>query len=363
MNPFECSQISGSQQRTHTMPSDTMSIDPASCNDEISSKGQDDWNPMFNPSAGSYSSTMAPVEPMWHFTQVPQGLGLMFPQMASCPTFDGIAQNVRQVTMPYWVPDWAVTHAPIPQSMLARKDSWNAGSDAASTQMPPVWEPFDVTAAVLDYDTSSLSSDSASPHSSAASSPHACSETATWVAGSPAIKTEDHPSPLNTYETYLHDRGAPDQSLVMGCLETVPQTKTEEKQAVTHMDWNSCTPSDPKYTCDDYKPVLNLQHDLRHDEDTKKEIDLKVLAVRPKRQFTNAGNAVCRCDECGLLFRRRYNMKAHMKTRHTNQTKPHACGFADCQWGFHRKTDLNRHERTVSTAFDFSLNNQGLTVD
>nr|POE66674.1 transcriptional regulator prz1 [Quercus suber] len=344
---FERRLRSSSQHSTPTMQLDQSFRDTMPSSAQVCGKAQDDWVPMSNPCGEDFLPTTTCDAPMWQPAEAPQGLGLTFPQANQFQQYDGIVQNLRYVAMPYWTPDWTVSQASTSDSSLVRKDSWNHGCDPTSTLLAPVWDPLDQTTAALDFDASSLSSCSGSPHTSAASSPHAYPETTPWVVGSPAIKTEDHASPPNTYGTCLHERSVANRSLLVGPLDLLAQSKSENEHLMTRPIWNACTPSDHASTCEDYKPAILSQHGSLQDEEMEEKANLKVLEVRPKRQFTNAGNAVCRCEECGLLFRRRYNMKAHMKTRHTNQTKPHACHHADCQWGFHRRTDLTRHLRTA----------------
>lgn len=67
-----------------------------------------------------------------------------------------------------------------------------------------------------------------------------------------------------------------------------------------------------------------------------------------KRRYTTPENASCCCDICGKLFQRANNLRTHMQTHDPNRTHPHMCEYPDCGQSFARKTDLSRHEDSVS---------------
>ena len=74
----------------------------------------------------------------------------------------------------------------------------------------------------------------------------------------------------------------------------------------------------------------------------------QVARVRKRGTKSTLENAQYRCPFCAKLFRRTYNFKCHLTTHETHRTQPHVCGAPGCQRKFVRKSDLNRHEQTVS---------------
>jgi hypothetical protein len=74
-------------------------------------------------------------------------------------------------------------------------------------------------------------------------------------------------------------------------------------------------------------------------------------APRPRepRQMTKIedANFQCRVKGCGKLFSRSYNFKAHMETHDSSRVYPFPCPLPDCSKKFVRKTDLQRHHRSV----------------
>lgn len=56
---------------------------------------------------------------------------------------------------------------------------------------------------------------------------------------------------------------------------------------------------------------------------------------------------VQRGERCGKGFARNYNYKKHLETHVEDRPKPHVCYYADCLKGFVRKTDLDRHHKSV----------------
>ncbi|ORY09677.1 hypothetical protein BCR34DRAFT_589151 [Clohesyomyces aquaticus] len=69
--------------------------------------------------------------------------------------------------------------------------------------------------------------------------------------------------------------------------------------------------------------------------------------VRVRRNKTTAANATHSCDVCGKLFQRSYNHKTHMEIHNPSRRKDHSCEYKDCERRFVRRTDLERHMKSV----------------
>ena len=95
-------------------------------------------------------------------------------------------------------------------------------------------------------------------------------------------------------------------------------------------------------------------------EDTRSKFDAapvlpSVNRIKKKRQRTTPEEATHDCHVCGKLFKRSYNWKSHMETHNPHRKYPHPCtamvGNTQCTKKFQRKTDLDRHNDSVSIAF------------
>ena len=75
-------------------------------------------------------------------------------------------------------------------------------------------------------------------------------------------------------------------------------------------------------------------------------------AGRSKRNYTTEANAKCRCDVCGKLFKRSFNLRAHREVHNPHRETPFPCVVPGCIKRFVRKTDLTRHHLSVSTSQD-----------
>lgn len=72
-----------------------------------------------------------------------------------------------------------------------------------------------------------------------------------------------------------------------------------------------------------------------------------VRRQRAKRESTKINDAAFICVPCKKGFARSYNYKQHLETHNVNRKKPHVCRYMDCQRPFVRKTDLDRHVKSV----------------
>lgn len=134
--------------------------------------------------------------------------------------------------------------------------------------------------------------------------------------------------------------------MVSADLPSYPQTlspaPTEDVYRTNHSDW-------PKSNAPNYPISL-------HDTDGHRlpggYIPTSVTRTKKKRQRTTPEEATHECRVCGKLFKRSYNYKSHMETHNPERKYPHPCmamiGTTQCTKKFQRKTDLDRHNDSVS---------------
>lgn len=105
----------------------------------------------------------------------------------------------------------------------------------------------------------------------------------------------------------------------------------------------STPPFVPVKVEEDFKPELRPRRTGQRSSGSVEGVE-----DRQKRGYTTPMNAVCSCDECGKLFQRTSNLKAHMDTHKPDREQPWACQFYGCERRFVRKTDMTRHQESVS---------------
>lgn len=68
----------------------------------------------------------------------------------------------------------------------------------------------------------------------------------------------------------------------------------------------------------------------------------------PRRKMTTAANCKYSCPTCGKMTQTQYNLRQHLETHRSDRLKPHGCEHKDCNRAFVRRTDLLRHQESVS---------------
>ena len=114
----------------------------------------------------------------------------------------------------------------------------------------------------------------------------------------------------------------------------------------------------PDLPVSDLDPSSEDEFDSTTCKDSKAPFDLTPgppsvgLATERKRQRINPEEATHECRICGKLFKRSYNWKSHLETHNPNRRYPYSCTAVVhsqlCTKRFQRKTDLDRHNETVS---------------
>ncbi|TKA33766.1 hypothetical protein B0A50_00602 [Salinomyces thailandicus] len=133
------------------------------------------------------------------------------------------------------------------------------------------------------------------------------------ASGTPAVKSEDPAT------DDLH--GVP---LFQGSAFTEPSDL--DKVSLDSSDHNTtrttpssrCSPEDSDY--DDKKPVLGRQRPDNRRTFSAEDVQLEETDERRKRAYTKPESANCHCKQCGKLFQRNYNLKAHLETHDSNHT-------------------------------------------
>lgn len=162
-----------------------------------------------------------------------------------------------------------------------------------------------------------------------------------YIQPSPLIKMEHQPE-LSPYGSrYAFDSAMPQQPKFMtmgGAPLAAPQS---QRPLTTSLESYDHPPEEIKYEFNPYDfESLSLANDPR----------MLSPEAPSKRGYTTPEKATCACEKCGMQFQRANNLKTHMQLHATNRVYPHACEYGDCRKAFVRKTDLVRHEQSVSSA-------------
>ena len=267
-------------------------------------------------------------------THGPRGLGLITHPITTAPTYVGQPTN-----MPFsWPSEFALSQPPTAHPQQLRKDSWSSEScNPLSTLLPgALWDHLQPSAlSTAAYDTSPGRSEySTSSRPSAVSSPYAHSDVFVRRIDSPQVKIENS---QDQAVPQIHFQPQYEQALLVNPEDLMVQPPTSvEERIKTYL--GSSSSSD----IGDFKPSTERQDRRRaySSED--------ILEDRRKRGYTRPDNANCSCKTCGKLFQRSYNLKAHMETHDPDRSHPHTCEYEGCEKRFVRRTDLLRHEQSVS---------------
>ena len=275
----------------------------------------------------------------------PRGLGLLPFQAMSDQTFHEdftmFEHTSTDIHSP-WMTEFAASDPPSMNAGPLRKDSGNESCDPYSTLLPrAAWDlrpPGSVTA----YDTSPSRSDySPSSRPSAISSPYTRSEGYIRAIGSPQIKIEEPQIPFPQGIHPMPDHSSLEQTLLVNPSDLMHQSPIPiEERLRTYL-----APSSSSDVGEYKSPIARPNH---RKASSCENFRTEIFQSRKKRGHTRKENATCSCKICGKLFQRTYNLKAHLEIHDTNRAQPYECQYGGCDKRFVRRTDLVRHEKSVS---------------
>lgn len=176
----------------------------------------------------------------------------------------------------------------------------------------------------------------------ASSSPYAHSEGCFHRGDSPTIKLEEDYSHSRSRLYSVSNSTSPRTQHVHvkpGDIYSPPDVEASQQPT---------TPARMLKVEEDSNPILRTQHSSQPLDATMEDMQLSTVDDRNKRGYTTPMNAVCSCDMCGKLFQRSSNLKAHMETHRPDREQPWACQYHGCTRRFVRKTDMTRHQESVS---------------
>jgi len=84
------------------------------------------------------------------------------------------------------------------------------------------------------------------------------------------------------------------------------------------------------------------------DQDLYEQSVQQVARTRKRRRLTTASEANHVCDICGRGFSRNSNLTNHLITHSPDRLKAWRCEWAGCDRNFSRRTDMVRHQKSVS---------------
>lgn len=240
-----------------------------------------------------------------------------------------------------WPSEFAGSQIPSGLPQLARRDSW---CDPLSNSLPAtLGDPFQpTTSAVNAYDTSSETSTySTSSRPSVASTPYTYPATSLAAASPPLVKVENAEERTVPHIHFIPNGLPFEQSLLINPSDLVRQRTVPVEDRVVSMLGTSSASDAGDVNRSTTRPRLRRAVSDNHWDDLSEN--------RQKRAYTKPENASCWCDQCGKLFQRSYNLKAHLETHDPHRSQPHACEYPGCEKRFVRRTDLLRHQSSVSS--------------
>ena len=296
-------------------------------------------------------------------TSEPSGLGLIPMPMPTSRVEAYPATSSESMSMSLnWPSEFTTSGAPGASFETMRKDSWTGSCDPMSTLLPsaPVWEPHNMPLTEF-HPSPGRSEYSNSTQASCMSSPYANSDAYLRPTASPMVKLEDQPEYASQRLHYIPESTPFDQSMIVNPGDLVTRAPSMPyRSAMSSVVPSSIADFDEEM---DVKPFISSGRPPHRRAFSSEDYKEGILDDRPKRGFTSRETASCACVQCGKLFQRSYNLKAHMETHDPHRNHPHVCDYIDCDKRFVRRTDLVRHEQSVRVPFSStSISDSELTL-
>jgi len=278
-------------------------------------------------------------------TDICYGLGLPYLPTNSQAylEMDVVQQQLTSATPFIWPSQFANTGTPQIYPQPVRLPQWSDGScDPRSTLMTGThWDlPQLAPQQVLVYqDSPALSEWAPSSHNSVLSSPYARSDSVLRSAGSPKIKLEQGIASPARQISHTPQTAYLEQALIVNPRDLTAQPE----QPMKHETEDQYDPASVSDNRNSESPIVRSNG--RRASASGEE--------RKKRTYTRPDTATCQCEECGKLFQRTYNLRAHMETHDPQRRQPYVCAHDACEKRFVRRTDLLRHEQSVSLLLEY----------
>jgi len=307
-----------------------------------SKEPQDDWTNVF---ATPDSISHIPHAMAW-LTQEARGESTRAVPVTSSPMHTRAMGAAIPNTLTW--PSELMSQQPRTRPYAASQRAWNDDCDLLPTVLPiAVRNDLDrlPLASIVKCDASpNLSQYSAGTPFPAASSLYARSDS-NVCSNSPPIRVEES---LDHYQPHMlseHKRMPLEHSMLTyrGDMNTRALSASHHSTALTFDTAVDYEDSDVRSAIESHicsHPTAGSPEDRR----------AKMLDERQKRGYIRKEDASCRCDQCGKLFRRSYNLKSHLATHDPHRSHPHLCAYSYCDKRFVRRIDLVRHEQSVSGA-------------
>ena len=256
------------------------------------------------------------------------GLGL-YAYTPSYPTSGPPAATVLYPPSPQPTEAW--THLSTGTSPLiteASADPWTSSYDHAVSRSPLPWAPQHAS------HRSSLSSTRDMSIFSHDGSEH----------GFPSIKLEG-----------TGEWGTEDDSSPPTLRNSIPLTVAPNRLSTSTFPYDHAYESPPipkfeslKEDSYDEQDYDSMAYDP-HERSPRSRINRAGVTARTRhrRNPTTPDNANFACHVCGKFFQRSYNHKTHMEIHNPQRKKDWICTIEDCTKVFVRKTDLDRHKKSV----------------
>ncbi|KAJ4989148.1 epithelial zinc-finger ezf protein-like protein [Stagonosporopsis vannaccii] len=156
----------------------------------------------------------------------------------------------------------------------------------------------------------------------------------------------------------LEGHGWPQGSRYVHSEPTLPSLRHHPLTVAPERLTSTIHPYEHVYSSNQMAPTPSAEHENRYTRGpSEKEMDSgagfpKASAHPVRRQHVRkrqTSTPVIYCTQCPEPkgFARNYNYKKHLETHIQNRLKPHVCHYGDCDKAFVRKTDLDRHYKSV----------------